>query len=390
MELNELHDTLRYNGYSFKVENDITTITHYSSVYLRYIERLPENVIFKNSGNVEIPKVNEIPQSVIFENKGNVIMKDDIKINRSYTGFKNIGYISPENFKLKTPPLKYMISDDFYCFLSENIKNKYIAKLINMQNFNIPSDGFQVSCIDSNDEESISFLPTKQIIKKYTSLPDDERKRFKNIEGYLTSKKNELFHESLKFKVKIGRFLKKTFPEITDAEVEDFVNLYKSYRANNNYEMLIVYGDDIVKYYNRANQDTGTGTILYNSCMNHIDPTEAKARQVQFYAKNENCGLLILRLKGSDKIRGRGFIWTCTNGKKFVDRNYTVKASEANYYNKFAAQNGCLIKGVDSIDSLIINCSDGLDKLQDYPPYLDTFKYYKNENLIRGNHYYTK
>ena len=160
-----------------------------------------------------------------------------------------------------------------------------------------------------------------------------------------------------------------------------------------NYEMLIVKGDDIIKYYNRNNQDTpGDRGGLWSSCMNYDDPkTDIKARQLQFYAQNpENCGLLILRTKGSDRIKGRALIWTTIDGEKFIDEVYANLPSDVLLYKNYATVYNCLTRqnGDSSLD-LVIACAPVLQTLNkdNYLNYLDTFQYDIKDNLIKGHKY---
>ena len=228
----------------------------------------------------------------------------------------------------------------------------------------------------------ISFVPTRTLYKNYLKSP----KKYNSIKSYISSEGRDILASNAKITIRVGRFLKKMFPVITDTEVEEFVNLYKAYRNFNDYEMKIVTGADIVKYYNVHNQDAKSGSTLSGSCMNHSNSTDLKAKQIEFYTKISKCGLLILKKKDSEKIRGRAFIWETKCGKKYVDYIYVSKGSEINMYKKYISDNNCLsnING-DEHRNLVIEANEEASKLTHIPAYLDTFKYHPTQHLIKGD-----
>ena len=127
--------------------------------------------------------------------------------------------------------------------------------------------------------------------------------------------------------------------------------------------------------------------------MNYTEETDLRAKQLQFYAKNPDyCGLLILRNKGSEKIKGRALIWTTLDGKKYIDEVYANKLSDALLYKTYATVNNCLTRQNGDVSyDLVIPCAPEVQKLgkDNYLSYLDTFRYDKEENLIKGHKYYT-
>ena len=282
---------------------------------------------------------------------------------------------------------------DFQAFLYENHHhyntsydgdyNKCVQDLLTIQNRLIRPEHLQVSLIDFNeDKDMISFVPTRTLYKNYLKSP----KKYNSIKSYISSEGRDILASNAKITIRVGRFLKKMFPVITDTEVEEFVNLYKAYRNFNDYEMKIVTGADIVKYYNVHNQDAKSGSTLSGSCMNHSNSTDLKAKQIEFYTKISKCGLLILKKKDSEKIRGRAFIWETKCGKKYVDYIYVSKGSEINMYKKYISDNNCLsnING-DEHRNLVIEANEEASKLTHIPAYLDTFKYHPTQHLIKGD-----
>lgn len=173
-------------------------------------------------------------------------------------------------------------------------------------------------------------------------------------------------------------------PEITDKEIEEFVNKYKSMKTIDDYEFVIVRGDDIIKYYDRANQDCASSSSLYNSCRNYTDKNDIKVKYCKFYASTpETCGLLLIKYKGEEKIRGRAFIWNTSDGKVFVDYAYTSTAIEANLYREYIKKNGHLS---GSAKGITVNVNQVCRTLDPQIPYLDTFAYDKTKDLLTAKY----
>jgi hypothetical protein len=151
--------------------------------------------------------------------------------------------------------------------------------------------------------------------------------------------------------IKVGRIIKALVKgldtEVSDSEIEKFVNEYKSLMeimkdAFKKFD--IVEGSDIARFYkleNYADQNKGT---LANSCM-----AERPESTFYIYANNpESCKLLVLYADGgevkdgkykSNKIVGRAILWTTRSGDKFLDRIYTNNDSDVDLFKKFAQEN---------------------------------------------------
>ena len=384
------------NGYSFEeVENRLVVTTPYG-FSLGNFKKLPKNLTFKNNSYVNIPNVEEILESTIFENNGDVYMKEGVIIPENYKGFKNKGNISPENLKLKTPILKYQYSSELNLFLQENTGNKFVSKMYNLQNKPIPEESEQITMFDFSGPDDIAFLPTRNLLKLYKKAINEDpniQENGGNIDNWIYNNSSKIYKESYKNAIKVGRFIQKLFPEITDVEKEEFVNLYKSFKSNNEYEFELLKGDDIIRAYYRGNQDTGQNTTLYNSCMNWKNDSDTHPhnnrnikKMLEFYSKNPNCELLALRFKNAEigkeitveqdvnntiklkkdgtpdkryknhnndilkeeiietgfrKIRGRALIWHDTERDiHYMEYIYTVRGTENIMYENYAKERG--------------------------------------------------
>lgn len=367
MEIKDFEKAVKAAGLSCKKEGDNIVIQSPGSIYLanyydakgvnKKIETIPDNVIFRVNAKfggyyIQIPYLTKVPNSTVFEGICDVHLGNKVEIARGFKGFKNIGNLYPENFKFKKPLPYYYISQFFTNFLHEinkNGKNK-IAQFINA-NINgkiVNPELLNATYIDCSDDKSemISYLSADKLLKQYISynkefLEKNAGKKPQAFNQWCQANITKLYNSPERSRVKIGRFLKKIMPEVTDVEIEEFVNKYKSMKTIDDYEFVIVRGNDIHKCYDRANQDCATSSSLYNSCRNYSSEKDPKYlesnlyKYCDFYANTpETCGLLILRYKGETKIRGRAFIWNTEDGKTFVDYAYTSTAVEANMYQQ--------------------------------------------------------
>ena len=189
------------------------------------------------------------------------------------------------------------------------------------------------------------------------------------------------------------------FPETSDSEVEEFVNLYKAFRSNDLYELEIVTGEDIRTFYHKDNYDTTEGSVLISSCYSwetkedtHVNNGLNLYEQLDFFVQNPNVGLLVLREKNAPinktpdrelrKIKGRALIWNCKNGKKYIDQTYTTTNSEVHIYRRFAKENDYLCNASGDYKDITIEVPEVIKKLEVIPAYLDTLQYKKDENYI--------
>lgn len=205
--------------------------------------------------------------------------------------------------------------------------------------------------------------------------------------------------------VRVGRgvraLLSASGEKFTDAQIEDFVNKYKSAfdRMNDIYKNFeLVSGDDIAHWYDYNNYLYGTSRgTLGNSCMASVPPS-----YFQIYTKNpEVCSLLILRSEENpDKIVGRALVWKLNKPTDIIlmDRVYYTNDSQMQLFRDYAkfkkwhyksrndsSDEGALVtpEGVEKyFETLLVNI-----KAVHYSkfPYVDTLKYL-NDNR---SEYYT-
>jgi len=213
---------------------------------------------------------------------------------------------------------------------------------------------------DKNDE--ISFLP------------DSQYQRFKE--------KGENPWTKTKSKSKIGRMVRQLLMDngsnVTDAQIEEFVNQFKAEwdkRNSTNRKIEIVNGDKILYWYNQDHY-YGSGGTLGNSCMRFPE----KNKYMKIYASNPNKISMVI-LTEDNKLIARALLWKLdqsTNGKKiYLDRVYYKNDSDYRYVHDWVFEN--IAKGDENIFASHSKIGGGemMCKLEnvkfDEYPYADTF-----------------
>ena len=202
-------------------------------------------------------------------------------------------------------------------------------------------------------------------------------------------------------KIKIGRIIRALIRagkiEANDAEIEKFVNQYKSTidiinDAFNKFD--VVKSHDIIHWYNIKNYSDDSRGTLANSCMADVPDS-----YLYIYESNPDvCQLVILyddsgRIEDgkykSDKIVGRALLWKTREDYYMMDRIYTNMDNDVDLFKKFASRNGWWSKkSQNSSQSFIIEKNSetkkptiivDLQKWDDKFPYLDSLSYFNSE-----------
>jgi hypothetical protein len=203
-----------------------------------------------------------------------------------------------------------------------------IYTLYLLQNIDDPT--YKVACFDNSSNGSKGF---EQVI----DLPEDLRGNIK-IGRFINRIMDIWFKEyPLDLDSIDGRIIGKR-EDYTSTHVERFVNAYSAIILFKNNAMdffEVVKGDDIKYWYLEDRYESLTGQ-LGSSCMRY------KSCQDYFNIYTENpevCQLLIFKNKSRDKINGRALLWTDVDGKKWIDRIYTVKDSYKELFIKWVDEN---------------------------------------------------
>jgi hypothetical protein len=231
--------------------------------------------------------------------------------------------------------------------------------------------------------------------KTYLYLKFNDKKCVIN-QDYVEYVQNDDVWKKNRQSIRVGRGIKALLgaadQTFTDAEIEDFVNKYKSAfeRKNDIFRYFeLVSGNEIATWYSYRNYLYGTqrGT-LGNSCMASVSPSF-----FNIYTYNpEVCSLLILKSEGDpSKIVGRALVWKLTSPKDivFMDRVYYTEESHYQLFKDYAKFKGWYVKrnNDSSPEAEVISPSGQTKdfgnlsvniKNKDYDkyPYVDTLKFY--------------
>lgn len=188
--------------------------------------------------------------------------------------------------------------------------------------------------------------------------------------------------------IKIGRFFKKLNPTLTDAKIENYVNLYKAKHEilvkNVNKNIRIVKGEDI-RYWYSKNQYAKGGGRLNNSCMKY----KKSQKKLDLYCDYpDKIGLLILTDE-EGKLLSRALIWTLDSPKneRYMDVIYSVNDYYVKVFLDYAKDNNILFD-ITGDSNLIMKVR--IKKLKHTPdesdyPFMDTFSYYFYQEGVLSN-----
>lgn len=194
----------------------------------------------------------------------------------------------------------------------------------------------------------------------------------------------------------VTTFRKKGKLNVSDSELEAFVNAYKAAESSSNMEFRLVKGEEIAKYYNNQYYLSDKGS-LGSSCM-----AEKGKKTFKLYTQNETkVQLLILVDKETDNICGRALVWKLKNSpcesNFFMDRVYSNNDSDVIKFKKFANENRFLYKkymnshtssnvefvygGKDVYGEITVKLNGDIDKA----PFVDTLCFLNKQQNTLSN-----
>lgn len=300
-------------------------------------------------------------------------------------------------------------------FNNKSDYKNFVSKLDNAVNQDVYGTDLFCNLYDENGDSTDSIVvPNDWTLlkdvddmlqfKDYTFhyLQNTENKNIKilvythenNYLNYPTIKPNVIIPDIKTSMVKVGRFVNKiielyfknndrfkvyTKSDFKPADVEKFVNAYSAhimYSLDIESYLKIVEGEDIKYWYLEDNYQIISGQ-LGNSCMRH----ERCQSYFRIYTENpEVCKMLILT-DTNNKLVARALLWIDEDGKKWMDRVYSIKDNTINVFSSWASKNGyefCYGNSSTKITVLIKNLEYNIY------PYVDTLYWKKDidENLI--------
>ena len=259
--------------------------------------------------------------------------------------------------------------------------------------------------IDDTNNKNITFLTINKIKDVLGASSVDS---FIN-DPFLQSEKNMMYSSKLRSSLGLSKFVNQLFnneyktKQLTPEEkatlreqgdkpkseqLELFVSSYKNEVAPDIIELVT--GDDIVFWYDRENNTEDFSEKEY-SCM----ADSSCSNYIEFYAKNENVSMLIMKDKKDDtKLKARAIVWKLSypEDRYFMDKIYAAERNETDAFIKHAVDNNWLYKANQSSSSSsdIVDPSDGssynrglvVDNMEenDEYPYLDTLMFYSDDS----------
>lgn len=238
-------------------------------------------------------------------------------------------------------------------------------------------------------DNHINYLSLSKDDLKISYLPFDRINKYKEV---IENEPQIAWKANLRIKANPGSAIQKVFKNLNNKDIEVFVNYFKALQAKKEYEMKIVSGPDIRKYYfyNSYKQQSGS---LGNSCMKY----DGCASFFSLYEENDDTIKMLIMSDPSDKIYGRALLWH-VGDVKVMDRIYTINDEEYSiHFKKWAEQNGYIFKTHQKFDHTLQFDENGKTsekrlsvKLNnskfDLYPYLDTFKFLNRNDGVLYNY----
>jgi len=226
----------------------------------------------------------------------------------------------------------------------------------------------QFLCQLTDDEEAtdtLNFLQVKENDWVYFS-PDSK---------YPNTNWNKFDWEKQKVEAqstKIGRIVKQLLPkntDITDKDIEKFVNIWKSYFIGDNSTFEEVKGEKIKFWYSEKNYNPlSYKNTLGKSCM-----STSNSDWFNIYCQNPRVVSMIIQKDGENKLLARALVWQTNKGPVLDRIYYTHDWNRQSILDFFKKQ---YTKGLTYQE--IGNCYIKLDKwnfVKTGYPYLDTFHF---------------
>lgn len=186
---------------------------------------------------------------------------------------------------------------------------------------------------------------------------------------------NEKYTSRLRQYTRVGRFLNKMFPKLTEQQLALAVDDYKGrwFKMKNAKDTIqIVNGEDIRYWYYNKRYASGNGT-LNNSCMQYKE----SQRRFDIYCENTEKISMVIMTDSDDKLIARALLWKLDvpAGKTFLDRVYSTEEKYAVLIRNMAKENGWLSYDSDygKIFKVFVKRDYGDDSDN---PYMDTFRYF--------------
>jgi len=274
-----------------------------------------------------------------------------------------------------TSKIKIFMSEEFKAILQK--MNSAISKIL--LNEEIDAE------ILRDFEKDFNYLDVSHSTKGYISyLTKDKIEKVKSEKGEI-----DYWNPDNRFQSKPGGFIKKLI-KCSDYEIQYFSNEFISITDPPVFNIKVVKGEDIAKFYNNKEYADGRGS-LGGSCMSNVP-----AEYFDIYVQNPDSINMVVMFNGHDKVVGRAILWV-GDDFKIMDRLYVSDDKYSNLFYNWANENDCYYKQFNNYNTPIhLNYKNQnvlkkvAIKLQnvkfDKYPYLDSFKWLDKVNKIIYNY----
>lgn len=262
-----------------------------------------------------------------------------------------------------------------------------------------PGEGADVNDVSNNEEVTLLGLlastnPRSRNVYAAIKRGNGEKLIVNQNSIQLDESLKPLYTTTGRSNIRVGRLsralLKSNGQEVSDREVEEFVNQFKACVDEYNdvfRGIKLVSGEEIRHNYNDDCYAGGGGT-LNSSCMRDEDCQS----YFDIYCQNPDKISMACLYNSDSQLIARALVWKLNDGKTFMDRVYSIDDYQVTLLRNYAKSNGWYYKkhNNSTADCEIIdandNESDGVTlevsiKKGEYRkyPYVDTIKYYNPE-----------
>lgn len=228
----------------------------------------------------------------------------------------------------------------------------------------------------TNPEKEFNYFDLSQSTKGHLSyLTKEKIERIEQSENTEEDKLN-YWSPKIRYHSRPGSLMKKLL-KLNDFEISNFTTQFLSIVDPPVFNMVVVQGVDIAKYYNYQSYADQRGS-LGSSCMK-----SSPDNFFDIYVQNPNQIKMLIMLDQYNKLMGRSIIWS---DLKLMDRVYTSNDNHCTYFYDWAVENGYSYKEFNNWNTpknWVVNENKEIKKYEiqlenvqfDHYPYLDSFKW---------------
>lgn len=193
--------------------------------------------------------------------------------------------------------------------------------------------------------------------------------------------------------------LKKLFKDIHEKDMDLFTTLFKAAVSQKDFELKVLQGDEMVKYYSYKSYHPEIGGTLHNSCMKHDHCYD----YFDIYTRNPEVCKMLVMIDSRGRLLGRALLWKAIefetgNEIQVMDRIYCVDDSKnMHYFKEWADENGYIYKKEQRWQNSLFFETHGSTRFVKLHvkinkkafikyPYVDTFKFWDEKNSIICNY----